>query len=99
MVRFKVFMDAFSELNLLTVAYFAEYVTFFCAIWLFGIKMYEMVHNLKEMISEEVTFDKRKKMRARKQIYAIIRWTIFALVILFASIQCFAQLENNLKDV
>ena len=38
-------------------------------------------------------------MRARKQIYAIIRWTVFALVILFSSMQCFAQLDPNLNRV
>ena len=59
MVRFKTFLEAFSKPNLLTISFFAESLTFFSAIWLFGIKMYEIVHDLKEMVSEEVTFDKR----------------------------------------
>ena len=99
LVRFRFFLDAFSSYKLLTISFFAESLTFFSAIWLFGIKMYEMVHDLRQMVSEEVTFDKRRRMRARKQIYAIIRWTIFALVVLFSSMQCFVQLDTNLNDV
>ena len=92
-IRFRFFLDAFSYPDLLTISFFAESLTFFSAVWLFGIKMYELVHDLKEMVSEEVTFDKRRKMRARKQIYAIIRWTVFALVVLFSSMQCFVMLD------
>ena len=46
-VRFRFFLDAFSSYDLLTISFFAESLTFFSAIWLFGIKMYEMVHDLR----------------------------------------------------
>ena len=54
---------------------------------------------MKEMVTDEVTFDKRRKMQARKHIYAIIRWTIFVLVVVFSFEQGFVVLDNNLNSV
>ena len=59
-VRFYKFEDRFdkdADELILTVAFFLESLTFFCAIWLFGLQFFETVLDLETMISNDDSRD------------------------------------------
>ena len=55
MLRFCKFEDGFKrdEVKVLyVISFFIESLTFFCALWLFGLRFYETVLDLETMVSD-----------------------------------------------
>ena len=59
-LRFCKFEDAFKsdeEVVLYTISFFIESLTFFCALWLFGLRFYETVLDLETMVLDDDSRD------------------------------------------
>ena len=59
-LRFWKFEDGFKmneEKILYTISFFIESLTFFCALWLFGLRFYETVLDLETMVSDDDSRD------------------------------------------